>query len=160
MCLRKSALHASVRSKDDPWEELACEPLRSRTQSSTRFSLNSDSHSSMSEWYGSLRTCSWFSWSVYSTTEEYGSLRTCLSTFSLDTVTGEWSEWSISWPESVMDVEENKLEEELVDEPITTIGTTFSVLHCVRIPFWMRCGLWPLIHSYEYPCSSHSFFQR
>ena len=39
-----------------------------------------------------------------------------------------------------MDVEEGKLEEELVDKPGTTIGTKFSVLHCIRIPFLMRCG--------------------
>ena len=39
-----------------------------------------------------------------------------------------------------MDVEEGKLEEELVDEPGTMIGTKFSVLHCVRIPFLVRCG--------------------
>ena len=38
-----------------------------------------------------------------------------------------------------MDVEEGRLEEELVDKPGTTIGTKFSVLHCVRIPFLMRC---------------------
>ena len=30
-----------------------------------------------------------------------------------------------------MDVEEEKLEEELVDKPGTTIGTKFSVLHCI-----------------------------
>ena len=42
--------------------------------------------------------------------------------------------------EGVMDVEEGKLEEELVDKPGTTIGTKFSVLHCIRIPFLMRCG--------------------
>ena len=41
-------------------------------------------------------------------------------------------------------------------KPRTTIGTKFSVLHCVRKPFWMRCGFWPLIHSYEYACSSQS----
>ena len=35
-----------------------------------------------------------------------------------------------------MDVEEGKLEEELVDKPGTTIGTKFSVLHCIRIPFF------------------------
>ena len=34
-----------------------------------------------------------------------------------------------------MDVEEGTLEEELVDKPRTTIGTKFSVLHCIRIPF-------------------------
>ena len=39
--------------------------------------------------------------------------------------------------QGVMDVEEGKLEEELVDKPGTTIGTKFSVLHCVRIPFLM-----------------------
>ena len=39
LCLPKSALLASVGSKDDPWEELACESLCSGTLSSTRFSL-------------------------------------------------------------------------------------------------------------------------
>ena len=42
---------------------------------------------------------------------------------------------SISCLKGVMDVEESKLEEELVDKPGTTIGTKFSVLHCIRIPF-------------------------
>ena len=42
---------------------------------------------------------------------------------------------SISCLESVMGVEVDKLEEELVDKPGTTIGTKFSVLHCIRIPF-------------------------
>ena len=39
-----------------------------------------------------------------------------------------------------MDVEENKLKEELVDKPGTTIGMKFSVLHCVQILYSMRCG--------------------
>ena len=47
---------------------------------------------------------------------------------------------SISCLEGVMDVEEGKLEEELVDKIGTTIGTKFSVLHCIRIPLLMRCG--------------------
>ena len=55
-----------------------------------------------------------------------------------------------------MDVEEGKLEEELNDKPGTTIGTKFSVLHFIRIPFLMRCGFRPLIHSQEYPFSSQS----
>ena len=42
---------------------------------------------------------------------------------------------SISCLEGVMDVEEGRLEEELVDKPGTTIGTKFSVLHCLRISF-------------------------
>ena len=102
--------------------------------------------------------------------EEDGSLRTFLSTLSLDTIedvmVGEVDEleedlaWSISSLEGVMDVEESKLEEELVDKPGITIGTILSVLHCIRIPFLMRCGLWTLIHSYEYPCSSQSFLNE
>ena len=39
-----------------------------------------------------------------------------------------------------MDVEVDKLEEELADKPGTTIGAKFSVLHCIRIPCLMRCG--------------------
>ena len=42
--------------------------------------------------------------------------------------------------EGVIDVEEGKLKEELDDKPGTTIGTKFSVLHCIRIPLLMRCG--------------------
>ena len=34
-----------------------------------------------------------------------------------------------------MDVEEGRLEEELVEKPGTTIETKFSVLHSIRIPF-------------------------
>ena len=99
--------------------------------------------------------------------EECGSPRSCLSTRSLDTVedvmdveVDELEEdlgWSISCLEGVMDVKEGKREEELVDKPGNTIGTKFSALHCIRIPFFMRCGFWPLIHTWEYPCSSQSF---
>ena len=39
-----------------------------------------------------------------------------------------------------MGVEVDKLEEELADKPGTTIGTKFSVLHCIRKPFSMRRG--------------------
>ena len=64
---------------------------------------------------------------------------------------------SITCLEGVMDVEEGKLEEELADKAGTTIGTKFSVLHCARKPFSMRCGFGPVIHSYECPWSSQSF---
>ena len=64
-----------------------------------------------------------------------------LFSLSLDTViVGEVDEleedvgWSISFFEGVIDVEERKLEEELAYMPGTTIGTKFSVLHCIRIP--------------------------
>ena len=46
---------------------------------------------------------------------------------------------SISCFEGVVDVGEGELEEELVDKPGTTIGTKFSVSHCIRTPFLMRC---------------------
>ena len=62
--------------------------------------------------------------------------RSCLATLSLDTVedvmVGEVDEheedvgWSTSCLQGVMDVEEGKLAEELVDNPGTTIGTKFS----------------------------------
>ena len=68
LCWPKSTLLAGVGSKDNPWEELACESLCSGTLSSTRFSLNSCSHSGMSEFNRSHRAC----------------LSTCLH----DTVTG------------------------------------------------------------------------
>ena len=61
--------------------------------------------------------------------------------------------WLRSCLQGVMDVEEWELEEELADKPGTTIGTKFSVLQCIRIPFFfflkkkIRCGFWPLIHS-------------
>ena len=49
LCLPKSALLAGLGSKDDSWEELACESLSSGTLSSTRFFLKSCNHSGMSE---------------------------------------------------------------------------------------------------------------
>ena len=102
-------------------------------------------------------------WLVYSknssdVSEEYGSPRTCLSTLSLDTIAGGWSisfegvvsvevdefeedlGWSISCLKGVMYVEVGKLEEQLAENPGTTIGTKFSVLHCIRKPFLVRCG--------------------
>ena len=56
-------------------------------------------------------------------------------------------EEDVGWLHSCLEVEGWELEEELADKPGTTIGTKFSVLHCVRKPFSMRCGFWPLIHS-------------
>ena len=64
----------------------------------------------------------------------HGSSRSCPSTLSLDSIAGWWSEWSISWPEGVVDVEVDELEG-VVDKPGTTTGTKFSVLHCIRMPF-------------------------
>ena len=203
LCLPKSAHLAGVGSKDGSCGELACESLRSGTLSSTRFSLNSCSHSSMSEHNGSPRSWSWSTflfgfgfWVGLSTAPLLRFQKSkCLPVLSFQHVyltqlrdrnlshTGlpflvqphlhltqmkmswcvevdELEEdvgWSISCREGVMDVEEWDPEEELVDKPGTTIGTKFSVLHCIRIPFFlMRCGFWPLVQSYEYPCSSQS----
>ena len=56
-------------------------------------------------------------------------------------VVGEEDELEVDvgwWPsclEGVIEVEGWELDEELVDKLGTTIGTKFSVLHCIRIPF-------------------------
>ena len=74
--------------------------------------------------------------------EEHGSPRSCPSTRSLDTAAGCYVGWSISCLEAVMDVEEGKLEDELVDKPGTTIGTKFFVLHwCPNAVFNEMCFL-------------------
>ena len=39
-----------------------------------------------------------------------------------------------------LEVHESDPEDEFVDKPGTTIGTKFSVLQGIRIPFLMRCG--------------------
>ena len=110
--------------------------------------------------------------------EEYGSPRTCLSTLSLDTIAGGWSEWSIS-VEDAMGVEVDELGEDL-GWSISCLKGVMGVvvkqawgrtrwqtrnhdwyevfrITLYSLPFLMRCGFWPLIHSYEYPCSSQSF---
>ena len=85
-------------------------------------------------------------------------LRSSLSrvSLSLDAVVGgevdELEEdvgWLLSCLEGVIVVEGWELEEELVDKPGTTIGTKFSVLHCIRI-FFKRCGFWPLMSSFVF----------
>ena len=53
-------------------------------------------------------------------------------------------EW-LSCLEGVFEVDEDPEDE--LDKPGTTIETKFSVLQGIRIPFLMRCGFWPLIHS-------------
>ena len=71
-----------------------------------------------------------------------------------DEVEEDDEEW-LSCLEGVFEVDEDPEDE--LDNPGTTIGTKFSVLQGIRIPFLMRCGFWPLIHSFEYPFSSQSF---
>ena len=58
---------------------------------------------------------------------------------------GEDAEEWLSCFMSVLEVDEDAEDE--LDKPGTTIGTKFSVLQIIRIPFLMRCGFWPLIHS-------------
>ena len=66
--------------------------------------------------------------------------------FPLDVTVGEEDELEedveqfLSCPESVLEVDRSEPDDELVDKPGTTIGTKFSVSHCIRIPFYMRCG--------------------
>ena len=182
----KSALLAGLGPKDNSWEELACESPCSGTLSSTRFSFFLQSFRYVGKirvspylfvilifiwfwdfgWLGK-RVSPFFPFNMF-TWHSYGigiyptQVSPCLS--HSGTCHGWWNRraWGrrgmINFlPLGVMDVEEGKLEEELVDKPGTTSETKFSMLHCIRIPFLMRCGFWPLIHSYEHPCSSQSF---
>ena len=76
------------------------------------------------------------------------SIRSSLSrvSLSLDVAVGDEDELEedveecLSSLESVLEVDRSDPEDELADKPGTTIGTKFSVLHCIRIPFLMRCG--------------------
>ena len=61
-----------------------------------------------------------------------------------DEVEEDDEQW-LSCLEGVFEVDEDPEDE--LDKPGTTIGTKFSVLQGIRIPFLMRCGFWPLIHS-------------
>ena len=49
-------------------------------------------------------------------------------------------EQRLSCLESLLEVDESDPEDEFADNPGTTIGTKFSVLQGIRIPFFMRCG--------------------
>ena len=61
---------------------------------------------------------------------------------------GEDEEDEEEWLSCFIGVREDDEEaEEELDKPGTTMGTKFSVLHIIRIPFEKRCGFWPLIHS-------------
>ena len=97
LCLPKSTLLVGVGTKDGSWEELACESLRSGTPSSTRFSLNSCSHSGISEQNGSHRSNSWSSFLFgfgFLVGLVNGSLRSFRSTCVLDTGAGWESDHS------------------------------------------------------------------
>ena len=92
LCSPKSTLLEGVGSKDGSWEELACEYLRSRTLSSTKFSLNSCIHSGMAEHNGSARSKSWssfvFGFGFLVGLVNNGSPRSFWATCELDTSTG------------------------------------------------------------------------
>ena len=89
-----------------------------------------------------------------STEEVSLSIRSSRSRISLSlgvTVVGEEDELEeddeerLSCFEGVFEVDEDPEDE--LDKPGTTIGTKFSVLQGIRIPFLMRCVFLPLIHS-------------
>ena len=62
-----------------------------------------------------------------------------LLVLSLRVVAGRNAETSESCGKDAGDVCVVELEEP-VDKPGTTIGTSFSVLHCIRLPSSMSCG--------------------
>ena len=73
-------------------------------------------------------------------------VRISLTVGEEDEVEEDDEEW-LCCLEGVLEVDESDPEEELADKPGTTIGTKFSVLQGIRIPFKMRSGFGPLIHS-------------
>ena len=54
-------------------------------------------------------------------------------------VTGSPDRWNGNRDPSIP--EQVECADYIQGKPGTTIGTKFSVLHCIRIPFLMRCGL-------------------
>ena len=136
----KASRLLDVGSKDTLWEELAWESPRSGTSSSTKFSLNSCSHSGISElarpesadngWPRSIMVsffiCFWkllvglVNWLVIGFTADNGFPRYISSTLKLDTGTGEISlsvRSSLSRVSLSLDVdvvcEEDELEEDV-----------------------------------------------
>ena len=57
----------------------------------------------------------------------------------------EDEEERLSCLKGVREVDEDPEDE--LDKPGTSIGTKFSVLQIILIPFLMRCGFWPSIHA-------------
>ena len=162
LCLPKSSRLFVIGSKDTSWEELACESPCLGISSSIKFSLNSCSHSGISEHNGSLCSLLDYSLLVFGVLLAWStSGLPDLSSTVVDTVTGEMSlsirssrsrvlvsltvgdedelekdveQW-LSCLEGVLEVDESDPGAELADEPGTTIGTKFSVLHGILIPF-------------------------
>ena len=134
LCLPKSTLLVSVGSKDCSWEELACEALCSGPLSSTSFSLNSCSHSNMSEYNRSPCSVSWFLFLFgFLVGLVNGSSRSVRSTCELDTGAGRESIplrssralVSLSL-DTVVDGEVDELEEDVED-----VGWSISCLEGV-----------------------------
>ena len=117
-----------------------------------KFSLNSCSHSGISEYNGSHRSFNNGSPDLSSTVvdtvtgEMSPSIRSSRSRVLVSLTVGEEDELEedveqrLSCLESVLEVDGSDPEDELADKPGTTMGMKFSVLHCIRIPFSMRCG--------------------
>ena len=81
-----------------------------------------------------------------------GLLCSCLSALSPSIDAGMGVGPVLSCGNDVGGVEPDELgEEEVVDNPGTTIGAEFSVLHCIRTPLLMRHWFPPLVQSDEYP---------
>ena len=168
LCLPKSSRLISIGSKEASWDELAWEPPCNGISSSTKFSMNSCSHSGISEsseHNGSPRSIGVFFLFVFGFLLAWvSSGRHDLSSIEFDTCTGEMSlsilslrswlcisltvgeedeveegdEEWLSCLEGVFEVDEDPEDE--LGKPGTTIGTKFSVLHNIRIPSLMRCG--------------------
>ena len=160
LCLPKSSCLFVVGSQETSWEELAWESPCTGISSSTKISLNSCSHSGISESpHGFLRSFGVFFLFVFwvslarvstgfpvlsSTNSDIGiGEKSLIGTTSLfrtriwpsvgevDVVEEDDEEW-LSCLEGVFEFDEDPEDE--LDKPGTTIGTKFSVLQIIRIP--------------------------
>ena len=188
LCLPISSRLLSMDSKDSSWEELEWESPCTGISSSTKFSLNSCSHSTISELarpesanngspryiLGSFFIWFWIciglvnigspwslinrSWHSYWRNVTFNSI---LSFSSLNFTYWRWWRrtgrrcWAmppLSWkgPRSWWVRSRRRIWYAWNHKK-----NHVSVMQGIRIPFSMRCGFWPLIHSY--PFSSQSF---
>ena len=174
MCLPEPRSTFARGSIGSSWNnlEVSCFPCSGFPQnsvevlSSTKFPLNSSSQSCNScDISLCTSSCSpfLFLFSVFSVDSCSGSPRSSSLVLSLLSCTG-FSMYLLtsnteSCDEDDGEVGEGVVEEELVDKPGTTNGTSLDILQSIILPFLMRCGFW-LLQWYENPWSESSNTQH
>ena len=165
LCLLTSSRLLNIGSKEASLEKLAREPPCNGISSSTKFSWIPRSHSGISRSNRLLRSIVVFFLIIFGTllawvpqvSPIYHQIQTLtvshIFPFSNQNFAYcRWRRWRMKKKKNdsscfigVREVDEDPEDE--LDKSGTTIGTKFSVLQIIRIPFLMRCGFWSLIHS-------------